>query len=337
VKVHFLEKDEELHQRLLIFSQQWNDDSTFFETLTSGSTGRPKIIRIEKRHAVASAWATIRFLKLKPLQNALLCLNIETIGGKMMWIRSVVNSLNLYVVSPQSNPLKNSDVPIDFVALAPIQLHTILQETPDKLSNISTIIVGGGEVSPATHSLLVKYGLTVFQTFGMSETVSHIALKKIGVENESCYTALDHVTISEVDGLLCVDAPTIGIDHLVSQDTVRLINPHQFVWLGRSDFVINSGGVKIQIESLERELQAHIKERFFVFPKKDDKLGEAVALIVLGKVQSCYCLKKFYCFLSHKYHTPKYIAFVDQFEWTKSGKINRIATFNSVQEFYPIT
>jgi len=336
MNVHFLENDILFEHQLTKFSNHWLNDYSFFETTTSGSTGEPKQIRIKKKHAIASAWATIRFLELKSSYNALLCLNLETIGGKMMWIRSFVNNMNLYVIYPCANPLKNINTNIDFIALAPLQLYSILTETPEKLSSIKRIIVGGGEVSTKTIDLLKKHKLTVYQTFGMSETISHIALRKIGLQTQTYYTVLDHVSISTENEQLCIHAPKIGIERLLTNDRITQINQRQFIWHGRVDFVINSGGVKIQIEELEHCLSLYITEQFFVFPQKDEKLGEIVVLIVEGEVVEAYKNKQFYNFLSNRYHIPKKISFLKEFLWTKSNKINRIASFNVIDTFFSI-
>jgi len=336
MNVYFIENDELLKQQLSSFSQEWLNDQLFFETQSSGSTGTPKVIRIEKKYARYSAWATIRFLNLKPSQNVLLCLNLETIGGKMMYVRSFVNNMNLFVISPRANPLKNIDEKFDFVALAPIQLHTILMETPEKLYTIKKIIVGGGEVSDETIHLLKKHKLTVFQTFGMSETISHIALRKIGRQTDTYYTVLDHVKISIENDKLCICAPKLGIERLVTNDQITLVKQQQFIWHGRHDFVINSGGVKIQIEDLERNLQQYIPEKLFVFPKKDDKLGEIAVLIIQGTENEVYKKKQFYSFIKNKYHIPKQICFLKEFCWTKSNKINRIESFKLTNNFHPI-
>lgn len=336
MNLQFITRNEEIKEQVALFVKNWESDLLYFNTRTSGSTGTPKTIRIEKKHAVVSARATIDFLQLQPSDQALLCLSIHTIGGKMMVVRSILHSMDLYVSEPQANPLKNTNLQPDFIAIAPIQLTTILQETPERLKTIRNILIGGGVISEDVQQLLKQHQITVYQTFGMTETVSHIALRKAGFEQEDCYTTLDHVTVSEKNGRLCIHAPLIGIKELVTNDSAEILNDRQFKWLGRTDLVINSGGIKIQVEALERDLQEHIPGKFFIHAKKDSKFGEKVVLVIEGQEQEEYTRKGFYSFLENNYHIPKEIAFIRDFILTPSHKINRIATFDTILDFKQI-
>lgn len=332
MNLHFLNENEQIRQEVALFLDKWGNDSAFFETQTSGSTGIPKTIKIDKKYAVESAKSTIRFLNIHPSDTALLCLSPSTIGGKMMIVRSSVNGMKLYVTQPTSNPLRELELRIDFIAIAPIQLTTILSETPEKLKKIRNIIVGGGIIPANTLKELNEQKITVFQTFGMTETISHIAMRKVGFEQEEFYTTLSPATVSEKQGQLCIHAPHIGIKELITNDSVEIINQHQFRWLGRTDFIINSGGIKIQIEELEKELQKCISHVFFVHKKNDSKLGEKVVLIIEGNEIEKYTKKDFYSFIENKYHIPKEIAFIENFILTASDKINRIANFELLNE-----
>lgn len=332
MNLHFLKENEKIKKQVASFLEKWGDNSSFFETNTSGSTGTPKTIKINKKNAVESAKSTIRFLDIKSSDNALLCLNTETIGGKMMIVRSIVNKMNLYITQPSTNPLSETKVNIDFIALAPIQLATILNESPEKLKNIRNIIVGGGVLSETTQELLKSEKVTVYQTFGMTETISHIAIRKAGFEQEEYYTTLFPTTVSEKNSQLCIHAPHLGIDNLITNDTVEIICQSQFKWLGRTDLIINSGGIKIQLEELERELQSHIIQPFFVYKKNDPRLGEKVVLVIEGEENKKYTKKDFYIFLENKYHLPKEVAFIEKIIRTKSDKMNRFANFEQLDE-----
>lgn len=332
MKIQYPTNNEKIKGEVASFLNEWENDRSFFESNTSGSTGIPKRIQINKKNAESSAKATIQFLNISPSETALLCLNIQTIGGKMMVVRSIVNGMKLLVTEPSSNPLKTITETIDFIAIAPIQLMTILQENPEKLKPIRNVIVGGGIISEQAIKLLKKHRLTVFQTFGMTETISHIALRKVGYEQEEHYTTLNGIRVSEQKGRLIVRAPAIGVNELETNDEVEIINDRQFKWIGRSDFIINSGGIKIQIEPLERELQQEISEKFFVHPKKDGVLGEKVVIVVEGNESETLLRKEFYSFLKNKYHIPKEIAFIQKIILTPSDKINRIANFEQIDE-----
>lgn len=331
MKLEYITNNEKIKGQVAYFLEKLEDNSDFFFTTTSGSTGKPKTIKIDKGFAKNSAFATINFLKLKSSDSALLCLNIDTIGGKMMLVRSLVNNMTLYVEEPSSNPLRNCTQKIDFIALAPIQLNTILVESVEKLKSIQHIIIGGGIISNATINRLKDEKLTVYQTFGMTETISHIALRKVGYETDEYYTALDNIHISSVNNQLCIHAPGLGIQELVTNDLIELKNNKQFNWVGRADFVINSGGVKIQIEELEKELQEKISDRLFIFPRASEKFGQKVTLIIEGKEKSDYLSKKFYSFLKNSYHIPKEIVFAERFLLTPSDKIDRLATIETIK------
>ena len=332
MNLHFLKENEKIKKQVASFIEKWRDNSAFFETSTSGSTGIPKTIKIDKKSAVESAKSTIRFLGINSSDNALLCLNPETIGGKMMIVRSIVNEMNLYVTEPAANPLTETEIEIDFIAVAPIQLVTILNESADNLRKIRNIIVGGGVISETTQEVLRANKITVFQTFGMTETISHIAMRKVGFEQEEYYTTLYPATVSEKNGQLCIHSPHLGIEELITNDVVEIIDNNRFKWLGRTDFIINSGGIKIQIEELENKLQNHIHPKFFIYKKEDDKFGEKVVLIIEGEKNEKYTKKDFYSFLENKYHIPKEVAFIEKIILTKSDKINRFATFEQLNE-----
>jgi O-succinylbenzoic acid--CoA ligase len=291
-----------------------------------------QVLPKQLQDAIESAKSTIRFLDIHPSDTAFLCLSPTTIGGKMMLVRSSVNNMKLYITPPASNPLREIKVNIDFIAIAPIQLATILAETPEKLKTIRNIIVGGGIISENIVEELQKHQLTIFQTFGMTETISHIAMRKVGFVQEEYYTTLSPATISESKGNLCIHAPHLGIEELITNDAVEIINERQFKWLGRTDFVINSGGIKIQIEELENALQTHINQKFFIHKKTDSTLGEKVVLIIEGNESEKYTNKAFYSFIENHYHIPKEIAFIKRFILTPSDKINRIANFERLNE-----
>lgn len=332
MKLHFLSENKTIEEQILFFLEEWNNNLMHFTTMTSGSTGTPKIIEIDKQFARNSALATINYLGLSKGDTALLSLNPQTIGGKMMIVRSIEHELELYIIEPSSNPLKNLDQTFDFLSFAPIQLHTILTGNPEKLKGVKAIIIGGGVIGEESISLLKQYKLTVFQTFGMTETISHIALRKVGFETEDFYQTIDGITVSSKNEQLIIHAPGLGHTDLETNDRVEIINERTFKWLGRTDFVINSGGVKIQIEQLENELQGLIQAPFFIHSIPDERLGEQVVLLVEGTKKDNYLRKSFYLQLSNPYFIPKKIAFIENFTRTLSDKINRKATFTTIDK-----
>jgi len=325
VKPIFLTHNAQIIDSVVSFINEWNNDLDFFVTQTSGSTGIPKEIKILKKHAIQSSLNTAEALSLKKGDRAFLCLNPETIGGKMMIVRAIVLDLQLIVGDICANPLGKCDTSIDFIAIVPLQLKEMIQQNSEKLHAIKNIIVGGGIISEQLERQLINSQLTVFQTFGMTETISHIALKKVGLNGSDSYEVLPTISISTKNSQLEIHAPSIGVDHLLTNDCIELIDPTHFTWLGRSDFVINSGGVKIHPEIIEKALSALISVPFFVTGIEDEKFGQKLILAIESEPDDRFNSKSFYSSLP-QYHIPKEIWFFPSFERTKSDKINRLLT-----------
>lgn len=338
MNVHFLTHNETVRQKVASFIEKWHDDTPFFETQTSGSTGSPKTIRILKVHARKSAEKTLQKLKIEANSNALMALSCDTIGGKMMVVRAIVGDLNLFVTEPSADPLNNLSIQPDFIALVPAQLETVLRQHPEKLKGIRNCIIGGGQLPASLESKLQEHGISVYQTFGMTETISHIALRKAGWQAESAYTLLDGMTISVHNECLVVHAPDLGIDRLETNDIVHVINAKQFQWLGRKDFVVNSGGFKIHPEQVERELENSMNRRFFVGGIPDERWGTQLVILIEGTEDEKYMHKSFYSALSHAYFIPKSVQFVAHFSEVANQKIDRIKTLERthVDGFKPI-
>lgn len=338
MNVHFLTHNETVRQKVASFIEKWHDDTPFFETQTSGSTGPPKTVRILKVHARKSAEKTLQKLEIEPNSNALLALSCDTIGGKMMIVRAILGDLNLFVTEPSADPLNNLSIQPDFIAMVPPQLETVLQQNPEKLKRIRNCIIGGGQLSASLESKLREHRIAVYQTFGMTETISHIALRKAGWQAESAYTVLDGITVSVHNECLVVHAPDLGIDRLETNDLIHLINDQQFQWLGRKDFVINSGGFKIHPEQIERELENIVNRRFFVSGIPDERWGTQLVILIEGPEDEKYRHKSFYSTVSHSYFIPKSVQFVAHFPEVANQKIDRIKTLEHihVDGFKPI-
>ena len=301
------------------FISSWNDTTRFIETQTSGSTGKPKTIIIPKSTMTASAMMTDSLLNLKSLRSALLALNVNTIGGKMMIVRSIVFNLKLHVTEVSANPLAEIDEKIDFAAFVPFQLDRILDQDPEKLKTIKQVIVGGGKISEKLKDKLISNSLGVYETFGMTETTSHIALRKTGFQGEEYFTALgnSYFTVDH-DDCLIINAPDLDILSLGTNDVVELKDSHHFKHLGRRDFVINSGGVKLFPEEIERKLEKQIEADFFISGIPDDKLGDKIALFIEGDIVPELNFDEL-----EKYEKPREIYPIARFPKTKSGKIDR--------------
>ncbi len=302
------------------FFKDWLSTKSSIAVQTSGSTGVPKIIHIKKEYMVNSAIATGNYFGLTPGNSVLHCLPTAFIAGKMMLVRALVLGLEIDTIAPSSNPLDANNNAYDFSAMVPLQL----EQSIAKLDRIKTLIVGGAAVSEGLINRIQNIKTAVYATYGMTETVTHIALKKINNSREDYFSILPAVKISIDDrGCLVIAAATLNDEIVVTNDMVRLVSKNEFQLLGRYDTVINSGGVKIIPEQVEQKLKNTIKNRFIITSIKDSVLGEKVVLIVEGDKQELNSLtfeglKKF--------EKPKMIYFLPNFIETETGKINRKKT-----------
>ncbi len=323
MKIIFNTSDQEIIENVKRFIGKWNDSSLEISTQTSGSTGKPKTISIAKKHMVNSAKMTGDFLQLKKNQNALLSLPISSIGGKMMVVRAIVLDLNLIVVTPSKNPLEHVVNKIHFSAMTPMQVQGSFHSSKDKFEKIETLIIGGAPLSPTLEREIIPTPVNIFQTFGMTETISHVAMRNIS-EREMTYEALPNIHFSVQDSLLVVHAPDLDVDNLQTNDIVKLIGNSKFIWFGRNDSTINSGGIKIHPEKVELKIVQVISENFFSTSLKDDLLGEKHVLFIESNKEREYKKIDFSALLS-KFEVPKEIYYLENFSYTHTGKIDRIA------------
>jgi o-succinylbenzoate---CoA ligase len=317
VAYSFIKEGEDFEKPVGNFILDWFDDNSYIDMQTSGSTGIPKMIRISKQAMVESAIATGDFFDIHPGQKILQCLPVKYIAGKLMFIRAFILGLEMDFVAPTSTPLYNNDTEYDFVAMVPLQAKHSLNE----LKNVKKLIIGGSMISKSLEQELKKLRTKVYETYGMTETITHIAAKEIG---EQSFTVLPNVTISYDDrNCLVIHAPRISDEIIITNDLVELTNENQFVFLGRFDNIVNSGGIKLIPEQIEKKLAGKIEGRYFVTGKKDEELGEKLILIIEGEEQE---IEKSVFEDLDKYEKPKEIHFVPKFKETENGKIMRKET-----------
>jgi O-succinylbenzoic acid--CoA ligase len=321
------------------FCKEWLSGKEQFTQKTSGSTGQPKEIHLSRAQMVKSAKATGAFFQIKSNTKLLCCLSPEYIAGKMMLVRALVWDCPIWLVEPSSNPLKESDLVPDFIAMVPLQLESSLQD-PDslsKLKRITHILIGGAAVSERLKQNLHNTGILAWQTYGMTETVSHIALAKIGL-GQLNYQPLPSVeTGKDERGTLWVKSPMSGPDKIQTNDLIKLNSDNSFYWLGRIDFTVNSGGIKLHPELLEQKAEATISEffpnsRFFFFGEKDEKLGQKLILIIETEERDEERARQLQDKLKSilgKYEVPKKIYLKRVFSLTPTGKIDRNLTYQS--------
>jgi O-succinylbenzoic acid--CoA ligase len=313
----------ELENVVLSFLFEWQSANKVIRVKTSGSTGAPKEIVLSKNGVIASAQNTIQFFNLSTDTRALLCLPLTTIGGKMMLVRALQCFMQLHIQYPSSNPLKSFNFPIDFIAVTPMQLKVMLDESELELKKIATILVGGAPISAELETQLQEKKITVYHSYGMTETASHVALRRIGFESEDFYKALPgiHFSVDEIQAL-AISFSALKSELIQTTDQVELLSETTFRWLGRTDFVINSGGVKIHPEEIERLLAPQIPHSFFISSIPDPTLGERVVLFI--EVEENRSLDFDIDF--PRYGQPKEVICLPEFSYTPSGKIDRRLT-----------
>ena len=330
-----LEELPEFAQEAFTFCKDWLDGKDSFVQTTSGSTGTPKLQEITRHQLVTSASATGAFFGADSEFKLLCCLNPAYIAGKMMLVRALVWNCEITLVEPSADPMASVDGHFDFVAMVPLQVETSLSShsSLEKLKAIQTLLIGGAPLSDSLHTALSKEGIAAWQTFGMTETVSHIALAKIG-DGELVYQCLPdvHIGLTE-EGTLWVQSPMSGHAKLATLDRIELRSKSSFVWLGRADFVLNSGGIKLFPEQLENKISALMSDSYpgvpyFFYGEADERLGQRLVLFVEGK-QSEVTLEVLEVELKNllgKFEIPKQIYLLPRFKYTPSGKINRPET-----------
>ena len=311
------------------FLEEWNNPSPYVHVKTSGSTGAPKPMLVEKQRMLNSARITCDFLGLRPGDTALLCMSLDYIAGKMMVVRSLERGLKLTTVEPSGHPLSTSNLPPStfhiphFTAMVPLQVYNTLQvpEERERLKQIRHLIIGGGAIDDSLAAELKDFPNNIWSTYGMTETLSHIALRRLnGPEASEWYTPFPsvHLSISD-EGCLIIDAPEVCPEPLITNDIAEL-STRQFRILGRKDNVICSGGLKIQAEELERQLRPHMSAPFVISKRADEKFGEVVVLITEGSPSDARIICER---ILPKYHQPKAYLHLDQIPLTETGKIAR--------------
>ena len=323
-------------QAALRFAWQWLRGNERFTVATSGSTGPPKPLTITREQMLVSVRLTQQALQLTQQHTALLCLNASTIGGTMMIARALHLGMDMEWVAPAANPFTASSRPADFVAMVPLQVQTVLAETPARLSSIHALLVGGAPVSQSLEAAIrTRVTSPVYSTYGMTETLSHIALRRLnGPEARAAFHVLGDTQIStDARACLTIRGAITQQRLVVTNDLVELLDQRRFRWLGRYDWVINSGGVKVSPERVERTIEPIVAAasplRFFVTGLPDERLGERVVLVLEGapapQNQQAHLLQTMKQALP-AYHAPREIHYVHRFRETPSGKVDRRAT-----------
>ena len=334
----------ESEKDVVSFLLLWFDEKDFIEVKTSGSTGEPKLIKLPKETMRKSAQTTLDFFSLKPGMTALLALPVSYIAGKMMVVRALEGDLRLKSIdvtsdiTPFLKSLPEEELIFDFCALIPMQIEKVLANNELKsLNKLRNIIVGGAPLNETTIKALKESQSNIFITYGMTETASHVALKPVslrsGFENKSVslnnlfYSLPDIGFTTDQRGCLVIGAPKLINDKIVTNDIVEIFDKNHFIWKGRYDNVINSGGIKLFPEEVERKLSGIIRENYFLTKEPDELLGERMIMVIEGvqpDEKQIISLKESIKKLLGKYEMPKRIVYLTKFSYTENGKIKRV-------------
>jgi O-succinylbenzoic acid--CoA ligase len=330
-----IKAENDFERDVLNFINDWFSDSKIISVKTSGSTGDPKIIKVDKEKMRNSAKMTCDFLDLKEGNSAILCLPVEYISGKMMVVRAIERKMKLIVANTSLHPFENFNKKADFCALTPLQVENSF----DGISNIEKLIIGGAKVSDILKEKIQKKlqennsKTEVFETFGMSETLSHIALRKLAPVEEPYFTVFRGINIS-IDNRNClqISAPSLNSDILQTNDIVEIKSDNHFKFIGRADFIINSGGLKISPEVLEKLVKKSIDSELVFIGIPDINLGEKLVLVIEGgEAQSAILEKLKTIEFPSKNHKPKEVFFLKLFPRTETGKILRLKVKNTIE------
>lgn len=312
------------------FLTEWNDTRDTILVHTSGSTGKPKPMHVEKRRMLASARITCDFLNLQPGDTALLCMPLDYIAGKMMVVRSIERQLRLITVNPSNHPLHDlpTDTPaIHFAAMVPSQVYCSLQvpEEREMLMAIQHLIIGGGAIPQELERELRLFPNAVWSTYGMTETLSHIALRRLnGKDASEWYEPFDSVKVSlNSNDCLVIDAPLVHEGTLTTNDIAELNDDgRRFRIIGRRDNVICSGGIKLQIEQIEDKIRTVLHEPFCITKRSDEKFGEVAILLATQHRDDRNTL---FAKVLTRYEMPKDVIITPAIPLTGTGKIDRKA------------
>jgi len=328
---HLLEFVARILPEHLAFLEELFNETKFITALTSGSTGQPKKINIKKSKMINSAIATGIFFDLKPKTTALHCLSSMYIAGKMMWVRALHLGWYLDVVTPDATPLLHLKSRYDFTAMVPLQVQNSLKE----LKKVKKLIIGGAAISHELTQDLLRLPIQSYQTYGMTETITHIAVRElIKPIKDQFYKTLAGIELTtDKRGCLVIKAPKLSDTSIVTNDIVYLHNKNEFKWLGRYDNVVNSGGVKLFPEQIEQKLKPFIVPEFIVAGLSDEKLGERLVLIIASDTPIKTIQTSILKAGLTKYERPKSVLYLNSFPRLANAKLDRLKILHKFKAY----
>lgn len=325
--------EHELLRELGDFLANWFDSSEFILQKTSGSTGIAKELKISKKAMLASAQLTLKTLEIANKQKVLLCLPLQYIAGKMMVVRALAGQHHLVIQTPTNTP-QNLMNNFALTAMVPLQLKNLVAKN-ESFNGIQNILIGGATLDQEIENQIQNLPCTIYETYGMAETCSHIALRRAnGPQRETDFKLLDGITVKlDQDARLIVSAPHLELHEFQTSDLAEITGPRTFKWLGRADHIINSGGIKINPIEIEREVEPILGHKCVVLGLPHPTWGQEMVMVVetLNKQMSEETVMQ--SIQSHLSSTqrPKKIVFMNEFPRNESMKTDRISIYNSVR------
>jgi len=303
---------------------------TDFSFQSSGSTGTPKKITLSKDQLIQSAKTTLSYFSIKPDARFLLCIHPQFIGGAMQIVRAYINQGQLDVLTPQ-RILDLDHTKYDLVSMVPLQLNKLYKDLKSHLNNFNHLLIGGAMLDPQLEEKIAADPLiiaNIYTTYGMTETASHIAVKRLG---SPIFKRIGHLKISKNNSsCLKIKGLITKNQWLQTQDIVELIDENTFKWLGRQDYVINSGGLKVHPENIEHHLNKQTNQSLMITFLPDEVLGQKVVLLLEGALIPTFDYSSL-----HPYEKPKKTLNIKKFIYTKNGKIDRKATQKLIGKLRP--
>lgn len=316
------------------FIEEWRNEEDYCLVNTSGSTGNPKTIHLPKELMRNSAKRSIQFFKLSPGTHIHSCISPDFIGGKMMAVREEIGKLQLSWEKPSNNPTVTDefkDNPPALISLVPSQMNGIIQRgLPESFKN-TIWLIGGSPVPEKLRMKISQNGLNAWESYGMTETASHIALRRISGRQDP-FSPLEGIKIDKDErGCLIIE---LGGTKVVTNDLVDIKPNSDFNIIGRVDNVIITGGKKVHPECVESRIRRKLEDLgvtdLIVTSSPDDKWGERIILILEKEnysVSECRELQNKtmeICRNSlHRHEVPKEIRIVSSLPRTGNGKIKR--------------
>ena len=329
ITYHTFEQKESIEDLL----EMLQDDSNFISCRTSGSTGIPKLIQFSKKSLRTSAQNSIDYFKLQEKQSATLCISVDFVAGLMMLVRAIISGMHLHVTPVSSFTYNYINFNVDFIALFPKQLDGFINHPKgiQILKKIRNILVGGAPINLNTEKQLISEEITIHHSYGMTETLTHVAIKKTGFKGEDTYHALPGISFDIKNDCLAIHYPEIRDQKLTTNDIVELIDDSSFKWLGRSDFVINTGGYKISPEELEQKIAGLFNLDYMIMGIVDNEFGQKIAIVFKGQAPQVMS-KKLFPKNIHPYEIPKLYTVLNEFHSTQNGKLDRRMTALKTKE-----